>query len=51
MERAREGGGGVCVWGGGASRKWGSENFPRENVMFRKAVDAFLLHLECNFGL
>ena len=28
-----------------SSRKWGS------GFRFRKAVDAFLLHLECNFGL
>ena len=29
----------------------GSEDLHRENVRFRKAVDAFLLHLECNCGL
>ena len=28
------------------SRKWGSGDFYRENFRFRKAVDAFLLHLE-----
>ena len=33
------------------SRKEGSGDFHRENFRFRKDVDAFLSHLECNFGL
>ena len=33
------------------SRKGGSGDLARENFRFRKDVDAFLLHLECNFGL
>ena len=33
------------------SRKGGSGDLSREKFRFRKAVDGFLLHLECNFGL
>ena len=34
------------------SRKGGSRDLVRETfVGFKKAVDAFVLHLECNFGL
>ena len=33
------------------SRKGGSGDLARENFRIRKAVDAFLLHLECSFGL
>ena len=33
------------------SRKGDSVDLAREKFGFRKAVDAFLLHLECNFGL
>ena len=28
-----------------------NQGLPREEFGFRKAVDVFLLHLECNFGL
>ena len=43
MGRAREG-----VY---PSRKGGSVDLAREKFAFRKTVDAFLLHLGCNFGL
>ena len=33
------------------SRTGGSGDLGREIFRFRKAVGAFLLHLECNFGL
>ena len=33
------------------SRKGGSGDLARENFRFRKFVDAFLLYLECSFGL
>ena len=42
--RAREG---ECS----LAHKGGLGDLARENFRFRKAVDAFLLHLECNFGL
>ena len=32
------------------SRKGGPGDLHRENLRFRKAVDTFLLQLECNFG-
>ena len=33
------------------SRKGSSGDLAREKIRFRKAVYAFVLHLECNFGL
>ena len=45
---------GILSPGGGvqpSSLKGGSGDLPRESFRFRNAVDAFLLHLEYNFGL
>ena len=42
---------GESTRGGFLPHKRGSGDLHRQILRFRKAVDAFLLHLECNFGL